>query len=55
MNLVNLNKSADSEETDASVYAVNSGDPGVYGVYGVTTCESNDYCESADFLQICWF
>ena len=31
VNLVILNKSADSDETDSSVYAVDSGDPGEYG------------------------
>ena len=31
MNLVILKKSADSDETGDSVYAVYSGDPGEYG------------------------
>ena len=33
MNLVILKKSANSDETDDSVYAVDSGDPGEYGKY----------------------
>ena len=33
VNLVILKKSANSDETDDSVYAVDSGDPGEYGKY----------------------
>ena len=33
VNLVILKKTADSDETDDSVYAVDSGDPDKYGKY----------------------
>ena len=48
MNLVILKKSADSDETDDSMYAVDSSDHGEYGKYCQGRCKKIGLCPKCD-------